>query len=218
MSEEIQTISDTGVRKKNPRWFLSTIWITLSLSRPGATLMNLVSPSPPILSGLGGVASLCPARSCVSLLYSRVAPGLRSYLSPVRECCSCSRTHGGGREGGRGAQALGEFAAPPVRPSVSLSCLLPPFRVLPRASRAVHLPRLPFSLPPPRPRRLLPLSKSPLALHMDTRGRMRLHRRVCASLLCLCLFFPFILREKRRYDTIFGQRDSRETTDSLSGM
>lgn len=106
---------------------------------------------------------------------------------------------------GRGAQALGEFAAPPVRPSVSLSCLLSPFRVLPRASRAVHLPRLPFSLPPPRPRRLLPLSKSPLASRMDTRGRVRLHRRVCASLLCLCLFFPFILREKRRYDTIFGR-------------
>lgn len=187
------------------------------LVAPRSNADKASSTSPPILSGLGGVASLCPARPCVSLLYSRVAPGLRSYLSPVRECCSCSRTHGAGG-GARGA-GLGRVRCT-SRPSVRLSVLppLPPFRVLPRASRAVHLPRPPFSLPPHRPRRLLPLSKSPLASHMDTRGRVRLHRRVCASpLLCLCLLFPFILREKRRYDTIFGQRDSRETDGFLVG-
>jgi len=50
------------------------------------------------------------------------------------------------------AQALGEFAAPPVRPSVRLSasCLLPPFRSLPARLPARPSVR-PLSSPPPPP-------------------------------------------------------------------
>jgi len=52
------------------------------------------------------------------------------------------------------AQALGEFAAPPVRPSVRLSasCLLPPFRSLPARLPARPSVRPLSSPPPPGPR------------------------------------------------------------------
>lgn len=122
------------------------------------------------------------------------------------------------------------------RPSVSLSLL--PLPSLPCFSRAVHLLRLPFFLPLlflllvlpppyPHPRRLLPLSKSPLASHMDTRGRDAtcpyafawtcvmpyVYVRACASLLCLLLLllsFPlYSPREKKIRHDLWAARLSK---------
>lgn len=97
----------------------------------------------PNLSGLAFSLSV----RCVSLLAcctrSR-ALSLLAWLAAVRESCSCSCTLSGG------TQALREFAAPPVRPSVRVlplpSLPWPPFS---RLACSVHLLRPPFFLPPP---------------------------------------------------------------------
>lgn len=182
-----------------------------------------------ILSGL--VASLCPAWPCVSLL-ACCTRSLELSLSGSRVLQLQLLARWGD------AQALGEFAAPPVRPSLCPASLLPSLPYAPPL-----LPRCPPSsstllssspLPPPRPSSSSSTTTSPFQVaasfaHGHTwprRVRMRLHRRasrvrarVSARLFSAASSSPspFTLHEKRRYDTIFRQRDSQRDDGFLVG-
>lgn len=126
---------------------------------------------------------------------------------------------------------------PPASPALSTFFVHPSFFLLLLRVLSPH---------PRARRRLLPLSKSPaetcvtckplLASHMDTRGRDTfvcvLHESTCVrTCVRICMRVSVSPRvscppsRKRRYDTIFGQCDSRHDVrfskrmmDSLSGM
>lgn len=184
-----------------------------------------------ILSGLASVASLCPAWPCVSLLACKYQVSEAISLRFASVAVAVARTVGGRAGLGR----VRCTSRPSVRPSVSLSCLFPPFRICSPAHPALST----FFVYPSFFLLLVlddyfPLSKSPLASRMDTRGRdvyvcvcidvrhavcvymCRMHARV--SPLPLPLLLSLLSTRKGDTTRSLGSATLEETTDSLSRM
>lgn len=184
----------------------------LSLSLLSTSRCRRRAP-PKLLSGLvARRLSLSASRPCVQYILTRTrlyllvvcctrpraisSPGLlgSARLDSIRESCSCSCTLGGG------TQALGEFAAPPVRtsvrPSVGPSVCPRPASALPSVLSLLSL----FLSPPPPPP---PLRLSTFFVHPSF-----------FFLLCLLLVLPSHPRALDDYFPFPSRRPRRVTCKS----